>query len=359
MARIASAPPMRPGAPTVFSSNPAKPKRLHRRRLRVSGAFVRIPPFPFLSDPNGQRGDSRAARVPDRRRVIHEPVSVTDPVPYGPFRKSMRDFSPIWCTPISVFALDGFTPERMEKQCQKLPELAEIWSRKDRTNFQNVERANAGCALSGMKGMPDRCNWYVEGKTGHTAPSPDPKEIKDAWFAASKSFPPFKTNRGVLPFCGMTGNRGMRRLWEKCFPGSLPKRMIPWPDVEPMRRGYGRFLMTVVVLCHNKWEWTQRCLAALRRHTPPGSYELIVADNGSTDGTPQHLEETLSGWSGARTVRFAGKPGFVEGEQPVRTDRRRGVPVFSQQRCRSPVRMDRTLLRTMERDRTVGAPDAG
>jgi len=47
----------------------------------------------------------------------------------------------------------------------------------------------------------------------------------------------------------------------------------------------------IVVPVHNHWELTQRCLAHLRAQTV--AHSVIVADNGSTDGTPQHLRETF------------------------------------------------------------------
>ena len=42
------------------------------------------------------------------------------------------------------------------------------------------------------------------------------------------------------------------------------------------------------MVTHGAWEWTERALAALYEHTPPG-FELIVVDNASTDETPEHL----------------------------------------------------------------------
>jgi GT2 family glycosyltransferase len=51
----------------------------------------------------------------------------------------------------------------------------------------------------------------------------------------------------------------------------------------------GRGLASVIVPCWNQREFTRHCLFALFRHsTPP--WELIVIDNGSTDGTAAYLE---------------------------------------------------------------------
>jgi glycosyltransferase involved in cell wall biosynthesis len=49
-----------------------------------------------------------------------------------------------------------------------------------------------------------------------------------------------------------------------------------------------RGLSSIIVPCWNQLEFTQQCLAALKEHTRP-SWELIVIDNGSTDGTGLYL----------------------------------------------------------------------
>ena len=44
----------------------------------------------------------------------------------------------------------------------------------------------------------------------------------------------------------------------------------------------------MVILTRNELEYTQRCIASIRAHTPE-PYELILVDNGSTDGTLEYL----------------------------------------------------------------------
>ena len=53
----------------------------------------------------------------------------------------------------------------------------------------------------------------------------------------------------------------------------------------PIRSG----LASVIVPCWNQCAFTRQCLQALFRFTRPGSWELIVVDNGSTDGTADYL----------------------------------------------------------------------
>lgn len=48
-------------------------------------------------------------------------------------------------------------------------------------------------------------------------------------------------------------------------------------------------LTSIVILTHNQWSVTERCVESIRRHTPE-PYEIIVVDNGSTDETIPSLK---------------------------------------------------------------------
>jgi GT2 family glycosyltransferase len=48
---------------------------------------------------------------------------------------------------------------------------------------------------------------------------------------------------------------------------------------------------SIVILTHNNLTYTKLCLESIRRYTREGSYELIIVDNGSTDGTIEWLQE--------------------------------------------------------------------
>lgn len=51
-------------------------------------------------------------------------------------------------------------------------------------------------------------------------------------------------------------------------------------------RGEGVGLVTsIVILTHNKLDYTKLCIESIRTYTKPDQYELIVVDNASTDGT--------------------------------------------------------------------------
>ena len=52
-----------------------------------------------------------------------------------------------------------------------------------------------------------------------------------------------------------------------------------------------RFFSSIIVLCYNGLEETTRpCLESIIKNTPAGSYELIVVDNASVDGTAEYLK---------------------------------------------------------------------
>ncbi len=50
-------------------------------------------------------------------------------------------------------------------------------------------------------------------------------------------------------------------------------------------------LTSIVMLTYNKIAHTQTCIESIREYTEQGTYELIVVDNGSTDGTLEWLQQ--------------------------------------------------------------------
>jgi GT2 family glycosyltransferase len=59
--------------------------------------------------------------------------------------------------------------------------------------------------------------------------------------------------------------------------------------METTAAGWETGLASVIVPCFNERAFTRLCLAALVRHTRP-PWELVVVDNGSTDGTAAYLQ---------------------------------------------------------------------
>jgi GT2 family glycosyltransferase/tetratricopeptide (TPR) repeat protein len=50
-------------------------------------------------------------------------------------------------------------------------------------------------------------------------------------------------------------------------------------------------LTSIVIATFNKLDYTKQCIESIRQYTQPGSYEIIVVDNGSTDGSAEWLRE--------------------------------------------------------------------
>ena len=68
-----------------------------------------------------------------------------------------------------------------------------------------------------------------------------------------------------------------------------------------------RGLTSIVVPCHENLLYTALCLQSIGRHTP-GPHEVIVVDNGCSDGTGEWCAA-----AGARVVRSSVNLGFAGG----------------------------------------------
>src|SRR6266540_5652065 len=53
-------------------------------------------------------------------------------------------------------------------------------------------------------------------------------------------------------------------------------------------------LVSIILKTWNALEWTKLCVNSIKRYTPNTLYELIVVDNGSTDGTVEFLKQLSS-----------------------------------------------------------------
>ncbi|GMK42117.1 hypothetical protein PCCS19_51760 [Paenibacillus sp. CCS19] len=65
-------------------------------------------------------------------------------------------------------------------------------------------------------------------------------------------------------------------------------------------------LTSIILVTYNKLEYTKQCIESIRRHTEQGSYEIIVVDNGSSDGT----QEWLAGQDDVRFIANEDNAGF-------------------------------------------------
>jgi GT2 family glycosyltransferase/tetratricopeptide (TPR) repeat protein len=73
-----------------------------------------------------------------------------------------------------------------------------------------------------------------------------------------------------------------------------------------------RPVVSIVVLVHNQLEHTRRCFGSVRAHTSL-PYELIVVDNGSTDGTVEYLGTIVGEHPRLRVIRNEKNLGFAKG----------------------------------------------
>lgn len=64
---------------------------------------------------------------------------------------------------------------------------------------------------------------------------------------------------------------------------------------------------SIIILTHNVLPMTQQCLESIRRYTD--NYELIIVDNGSTDGTVEYLQAQ----SDVKLIRNERNLGFAKG----------------------------------------------
>lgn len=68
-------------------------------------------------------------------------------------------------------------------------------------------------------------------------------------------------------------------------------------------------ITSIVILTYNKLEYTKACIDSIRRYTAPGTYEIIVVDNLSTDGT----REWLAVQSDIKSIFNENNVGFPKG----------------------------------------------
>lgn len=66
---------------------------------------------------------------------------------------------------------------------------------------------------------------------------------------------------------------------------------------------------SIVILTYNKLDYTKECIGSIRKYTKPGTYELIVVDNNSTDGTVKWLKQQKD----IRTILNNENMGFPKG----------------------------------------------
>ena len=71
---------------------------------------------------------------------------------------------------------------------------------------------------------------------------------------------------------------------------------------------------SLVVLTYNQLkEGTIPCMESIVRYTPEGEYELVLVDNASSDGTPEHLRSFAEGRKDVKLVLNKENKGYAGG----------------------------------------------
>ena len=71
--------------------------------------------------------------------------------------------------------------------------------------------------------------------------------------------------------------------------------------------------VTVILLTYNGLTFTRACLHSLDRHSDYPNWDLVIVDNGSTDGTPEFLEAYAAGRAHVRLMLRPDNAGFAAG----------------------------------------------
>jgi GT2 family glycosyltransferase/Tfp pilus assembly protein PilF len=71
-------------------------------------------------------------------------------------------------------------------------------------------------------------------------------------------------------------------------------------------------LVSIIILAHNQLTDTRQCVASVEKHTPL-SHELILVDNGSTDGTGQFFRQYAAKRENVRVILNRANLGFSAG----------------------------------------------
>ena len=72
-------------------------------------------------------------------------------------------------------------------------------------------------------------------------------------------------------------------------------------------------LTSIVILSYNTKEYLQQCIASIRRYTEADSYEMIVVDNASTDGSAEWLREEQARSADLQVLFNRENAGFPKG----------------------------------------------
>jgi glycosyltransferase involved in cell wall biosynthesis len=156
---------------------------------------------------------------------------------------------------------------------------------------------------------------------------------------------------GLIP--EQAAHRRSQHLLAKAIPQAVAAE--PWfstPLVRPAETG----LVSIIVPCCNALDYTRLCLESVRKHTA-SPFELIVVDNGSTDGTDKFLESLRLTWKPEPmiVIRNENNRGFPAAvNQGVRAANGDSLLLLNNDTVVTPGWLSRLLLELNSADRPVG-----
>lgn len=110
--------------------------------------------------------------------------------------------------------------------------------------------------------------------------------------------------------------------------------------------------LSIVIVTFNARDDVQRCLASLYEAPPTRSWDLVVVDNASTDGTPDAIE---AAWPDAQLVRLPRNVGFAAGNNVgIRATTGTDVLLLNSDTLVQAAQIDR-LCHALDEDPAVGA----
>jgi len=112
---------------------------------------------------------------------------------------------------------------------------------------------------------------------------------------------------------------------------------------------------SLVVLTYNQLkEGTIPCLESLFLYTPRDQFELIIVDNASSDGTPEHLRAVAKEHDNVRLILNAENKGYASGNNDgMRAAKGDCVVLLNNDTMATPGWLD-ALLAPLEKDRSIG-----
>ncbi len=116
--------------------------------------------------------------------------------------------------------------------------------------------------------------------------------------------------------------------------------------------------VTIIIPVLNKLEYTRKCLAAIRENTPDIAWEIIVVDNGSTDGSGGYLKEQAAKDSRLKVLTNKRNAGFSRANNQALAKARGEYVLFLNNDTEPAAHWLEAMLAIVRNDRTVGAVGA-